>query len=846
MKKHSGFTLVELMAVIIVIAIVIAIALPSYSKIKFSIEEKNNQNKQEMIKIAAQKFAEDTNITAVYVKELVDNGYLEADEDGIVYGLNSKHEKININCYVILLERKNGVFYSEILEKDYKNENGLCDYNKLNNLTTDFKIEMYERDTDNKIEYNEDKKYWTKTNVTLKSVFKNKENNEVTWYEGFGDVAIKTCNDKTDGVCVDSLDSKILYVNSDSVLQQNYTAKSIDKDGNPVVARIRVYIDKIAPNFYQNDASKINDKWSSSTIDYKVSAYDNESGLYGYLYVEDFQECPIEREKYQKAKEITFEENGEKTVCLIDNVGNTNKKKLVIDHIDKEPPKCGKVTGDSTIWTNKDRSITVECLDDGSGCKKASYTASFNSSLKTGEITIEDNVGNTTNCPVNVYIDKDKPSCKNTKGASTTWTNKNRKISTECLDSLSGCTMNSYESEFTTDTKVGIITISDNAGNTEDCSVNAYVDKTAPTCESTGAPTSWTNSSVKLVGTCSDSLSGCKGNVTKVINEEKNEDISPGTIYDNAGNSNVCGNQTVKIDKTSPTKPTVNMYKWATNDDTSQPDSNTNLATLVSYTNDSWSNKKVFIKATNSTDALSGVDHYEYTTTGVTSNNTDKKGTNRNIKAQGISYIKYRACDKAGNCSNYTDLYTIKLDWTAPKCGTNTADGANVWHNKAQTISVNCKDEAPSGKNIDVSGCTANSVSKRFTAEGTTGTITLNDNAGNTKDCTVNVYIDKTDPTISCKRYNDSKNSICMKESSELTNNIVCNYKDNLSGMGDRVVKWSGNYESEHNLAARLASGSLSGLTAQDTLCSRSTNVKATFTKLCDRAGNCLRNITKP
>ena len=154
MKKHRGFTLIELMAVIVVLAIIIAIAIPSYSKIKFSIEEKNNQNKQEMIKIAAQKFAEDTNITAVYVKELVDNGYLEADEDGTIYGLNSKHEKININCYVVLSERKNGVFYSEILEKDYKNENGLCDYNKLNNLTTDFKIEMYERDTDN----NEDKK----------------------------------------------------------------------------------------------------------------------------------------------------------------------------------------------------------------------------------------------------------------------------------------------------------------------------------------------------------------------------------------------------------------------------------------------------------------------------------------------------------------------------------------------------------------------------------------------------------------------------------------------------------------------------------------------------------------
>ena len=175
----------------------------------------------------------------------------------------------------------------------------------------------------------------------------------MSWYEGYGDETILKCNDNKNGICVDTNDSKILYVKSGSVLQQNYTAKSTDKDGNPIIARVRVYIDKIVPNFYQNHADKLNNKWSAKTIDYKVNAYDNESGLYGFFdATETTDNCPTTFNDYSQNKKISFNSNGIKRICLIDNVGNINETTFEIDHIDNEKMSCSFKTQDDAIVGN--------------------------------------------------------------------------------------------------------------------------------------------------------------------------------------------------------------------------------------------------------------------------------------------------------------------------------------------------------------------------------------------------------------------------------------------------------------------------------------------------------------
>ena len=134
-------------------------------------------------------------------------------------------------------------------------------------------------------------------------------------------------------------------------------------------------------------------------------------------------------------------------------------------------------------------------------------------------------------------------------------------------------------------------------------------------------------------------------------------------VYDDAGNSRECfGDNSYWIDKTAPSVPTVNLYNWKSN----SSENPTSSSGLSKYTSGTWTKLKVFTQPSSSTDSLSGVDHYEFTTTGTTTNLTNHTQSYRNIEAEGKSTIKWRACDKAGNCSNYSPVASINQDRTPP------------------------------------------------------------------------------------------------------------------------------------------------------------------------------------
>ena len=78
---------------------------------------------------------------------------------------------------------------------------------------------------------------------------------------------------------------------------------------------------------------------------------------------------------------------------------------------DAEKPVCGTVEGESTKWTNSNRTIIVGCSDSSSGCRSTTFSKTFTETTKNGEVTIVDRSGNTTNCPVEVYVDKTMPKC---------------------------------------------------------------------------------------------------------------------------------------------------------------------------------------------------------------------------------------------------------------------------------------------------------------------------------------------------------------------------------------------------------------------------------------------------
>ena len=220
------------------------------------------------------------------------------------------------------------------------------------------------------------------------------------------------------------------------------------------------------------------------------------------------------------------------------------------------------------------------------------------------------------------------------------------------------------------------------------------VDKTPPTCVSSGGKTDWINAStnpnsITLTGTCTDAESGCKGNVTKNYTTDINSTTeTPGTVYDNVGNSTVCpANQTVKIDKTAPS--------------------------CVSSGGSSWTNKKITLTGT-CNDNLSG----------CKSNITKEYSTefNSTTETPGTVY------DNAGNSVLCPANQTVQIDLTAPTY-TITPSGTpyGSGYQSGVTMSVTCSDNE--------SGIASGSKSQQFTAHGTnyiSGTCV--DNAGNRTD----------------------------------------------------------------------------------------------------------------
>ena len=253
----------------------------------------------------------------------------------------------------------------------------------------------------------------------------------------------------------------------------------------------------------------------------------------------------------------TFSSDVDESYVTILGKNNEEVNCPVTVMIDTTKPVCG-TKSHSTTWTNSNRTVSVKCSDATSGCKQSSYSATYNDSntknkvVKTANITIKDKAGNSNSCSMNVYVDKQKPTCT-VSGGSTSWTGGNRTVTINCNDgSGSGCKVSSFKDTVSTTTKTKTYTVEDNAGNTGTCTANIYVDKTKPKCGTiSGASKSWTSSNRTIKVGCSDSHSGCVSNPTSRTFSNTTTSSSI-TIKDKVGNSTTCPVD-VYVDKNNPT-----------------------------------------------------------------------------------------------------------------------------------------------------------------------------------------------------------------------------------------------------------------------------------------------------
>lgn len=121
--------------------------------------------------------------------------------------------------------------------------------------------------------------------------------------------------------------------------------------------------------------------------------------------------------------------------------------------LDKNPPSCS-FSGESTSWTNDNRTIKATCSDSGSECtngtasKQLTYTSG---TIKTANLsyTITDNAGNSATCSktANVYVDKDAPSVTCSIGSDNGY-NSNNVFYAVCNDTGSGCINSASDSVY--------------------------------------------------------------------------------------------------------------------------------------------------------------------------------------------------------------------------------------------------------------------------------------------------------------------------------------------------------------------------------------------------------------
>ncbi len=413
-------------------------------------------------------------------------------------------------------------------------------------------------------------------------------------------------------------------------------------------------------------------------------------------------------------------------ISVTDSVDFTTSIEIVAP-IDRTAPSRS-TNGESNVWTKDNRTININCSDALSGCVKNTESLTFNSTTKTSNHSISDNAGNTVNSSLNVYVDKTAPNCGPITGGSTTWTKDNRTVSVSCNDANSGCSVSPVSKVFNTTTKEGTITIADAVGNTRNCPVNAYVDKTGPTCgKITGGSTTWTKNDRNISVDCSDAHSGCSK--TSFSNKfTSNTKVGIITLTDKLGNATNC-NVNVYIDKTVPKKKNSDgeSTNWTSGD----------RKITVNCDDGGESGCKPVTKTYNST-----------------------------TKTDTITLI-----DGAGNSTSVT--VNVYVDKTKPSCGKVSGDSTS-WTKNNRTISVACSDSH--------SGCTG-SGSKTFTSTTKTGTVQIKDNAGNTKDCSVNVYVDKTPPAV--KATDGPKAQKCSKAAGVSVTYEVSDAHSGITYVGD-------------------------------------------------------------
>ena len=308
MKNKKGFTLIELIAVLVVLSILITSSVAVFINIRNSVLEKEKSNLITYLETKAIEYANETNVTAVSVEDLIKIGLIKPDDETDIYDPVTRE---SMNCYIIDLVWEDGEYKAKFGSNVGKNGTTCNEYTRRKNLVICQVVGNNCNDIKNE--------QWFKDDITIGLKFVNgkriiKESGyEISWKSNTG---------------ISSIEDTI-KTNVDLIANINYTAKVI-KDNEVSEASQIVNIDKEAPTINE---IKYNTNWSKSKEIEIIASDGLGSGVGGYVIVLENEKCS----GYNTNNKITIKSNGNYKVCIRDKAGNETEKVIKVSTIDTKP-----------------------------------------------------------------------------------------------------------------------------------------------------------------------------------------------------------------------------------------------------------------------------------------------------------------------------------------------------------------------------------------------------------------------------------------------------------------------------------------------------------------------------
>ena len=749
--KRNGFTLVEMMAVIVLIALLAVIGVATYTNVNESAKQKTLESKKEQIRTSAIKWAKENNIsnkTIISVNALVVEGYLTAEENevGKIGVIENPVTGENMICNTVDISLKEGEYIAAVNDTEQN-----CTLATQSLVDTNISIKVVD-------EKNIDKTgsasiaAWTNQNVMIivsSSSYDSRMTSISYDFEGNTITKQKSGKQKYTGNAYISEAAaanyyNVFHINAALILNSKVvvTYNIAGENSKSRAYTIRIDKEEASANVSSNS------EWLTVDKDVYVTVDDGKGSGPKYFYINKDPNINTATRKDAGYKtKLSGLEIGKYYIWTEDIAGNKSAKYKVIlelNNVDKTVPACEVIFHGNQGYGGWYKEVPVT-----PGAKNT--VPAGISGMNIGINTTESDPEYTVFAPYNEYNEALAP----TRNTETSWAGVNYFCHVKTL-----------------------------SGNYANSVRNLKLDMTPPTV--TVYPTSETGYSKDhlVVIDIEDSLSGMPNEM----------ELRYGWGLNGNEPTQWFGRYDAFIRENDPNWTAFNAFDetrsltgiyWLYVDYSTIRDYAGNYATKVNGMSFAGKIAKfgpfMFDNTPPVCDGNNGKTNWtagSYTINQYCIDNDgtdDQSGcekrtwTTKYLDWQTIKSDEVIITDKAGNST--TCPYDVYLDNTKPVCV--DVGGKKTWTKGTYTVEQKCKETS-----ADQSGCAENPFKKDYTTSQTvkTDTIQIKDNVGNTRTCDTNIYLDNTAPSCSLSEPGADGNNGWYKSKSVT---ITASHQDN-------------------------------------------------------------------